>query len=683
MGFRYPASLSCPDFSPILPTLRLAPFIPSSISLLENQSFTFFNRTKNFPDKSDWNYRGFGTLWQYNLNYFDYLLQPGMTRETGLALILDFIERADGNGPSFDPYPISLRGVNWIKFLSLHGIGDGRNEAPDGGRTIETETFEKYPHFVIPANTLKGTRGLGDRFQICPRKGLDFCFRRNDDLPSSRRNSKVLTAVAVAIRASLYAQYMRLLDNIEYHLMGNHLLENGFSLLFGGVYFGDARFCRKAEEILREELAEQILPDGGHYERSPMYHQIILGRVLDCINLLKSEIGGRSPYFSGTEGGAGRSGKSGTEPHFPAEKSVQSPVSQTCHGMPVEPCDARLPAQGDNKLQDLNPLLALLEEKAAVMLGWLRQMTFSDGSIPLVNDAAFGIAPATAEIFAYAERLGLCPIEAPLEESGYRKIANDVYEAILDVGAIGPDYIPGHAHADTLSFELRVGGCPVIVDSGTSTYGDDGGTRDDKARAQSLRQRQRGTAAHNTVEIDGQDSSEVWGSFRVARRARVTELWERAESEGSAAETRPARGQGVFPGGGYVPPIVIAAAHDGYRRLPGKPVHRREWRFSEDALRIRDTIEGDFREAVGRLHFHPDVILAPSSCDGGAVGAASAVCDSGRIILTDGREMRWRIEKGQGRIVDTTYHPEFNISLPNRCLEVRFDGPETVVEFVW
>jgi len=66
-------------------------------------------------------------------------------------LILDFIERADGNGPSFDPYPISLRGVNWIKFLSLYGIGDGRNEVFDGGRTIETETFEKYPHFVIPA----------------------------------------------------------------------------------------------------------------------------------------------------------------------------------------------------------------------------------------------------------------------------------------------------------------------------------------------------------------------------------------------------------------------------------------------------------------------------------------------------------------------------------------------------
>jgi hypothetical protein len=640
MGFRYPASLLCPEYSPAVSTLRLAPFIPSSIGL-QDKSFTFLNHTKNFPDKIDWNYGGFGKLWQYNLNYFDYLLQPGMTRETGLAVILDFIERADGSGGGFDAYPISMRGVNWIKFLTLHGIGDGRNDAIDGGHSGSTS---------------------------------------------------VDAADAAAINASLYAQYRRLLDNIEYHLMGNHLLENGFSLLFGGVYFGDACFYRKAEEILREELVEQILPDGGHFERSPMYHQIILGRVLDCINLLKSEIGGQSPYFSGTERGAGRHGKTGTESHFPAGKSVQSlvfpqgvhsPISQTCHGKPVEPCDARRPAQGDNKLQDLNPLLALLEEKAAVMLGWLRQMTFSDGSIPLVNDAAYGIAPTSGELFAYAKRLDIRQIEAPLGESGYRKIANDVYEAILDVGAIGPDYIPGHAHADTLSFELRVGGCPVIVDSGISTYGDDGRTRDDKARAQSLRQRQRGTAAHNTVEIDGQDSSEVWGSFRVARRARVTELRERAESEGSAAETRPTRGQGVFPGGGYVPPVVIAAAHDGYRRLPGKPVHRREWRFSENALRIQDTIEGDFREAVGRLHFHPDVRLAPSSCDGGAVGAASAVCDSGRIILPDGCEMRFEIKKGRGRLVDTTYHPEFNISLPNRCLEVRFDSPETVVEFVW
>lgn len=114
MGFRYPASLPFTDFSSPTSALCWAPFIPTRISL-QDKSFTFLNRTKNFPDKIDWNYGGFGQLWQYNLNYFDYLLQPGMTRKTGLALILDFIERADGNGGSFDPYPISLRGVNWIK----------------------------------------------------------------------------------------------------------------------------------------------------------------------------------------------------------------------------------------------------------------------------------------------------------------------------------------------------------------------------------------------------------------------------------------------------------------------------------------------------------------------------------------------------------------------------------------
>lgn len=35
---------------------------------------------------------------------------------------------------------------------------------------------------------------------------------------------------------------------------------------------------------------------------------------------------------------------------------------------------------------------------------------------------------------------------------------------------IGPDYIPGHAHADTFNYELRIDGVPFIVDTGISTY---------------------------------------------------------------------------------------------------------------------------------------------------------------------------------------------------------------------
>lgn len=80
---------------------------------------------------------------------------------------------------------------------------------------------------------------------------------------------------------------------------------------------------------------------------------------------------------------------------------------------------------------------------------------------------------------------------------------------IADFGRVCPDYLPAHAHADLFSFELTIGGQPVIVDSGVFEY-----------TAGQWRDWFRSTAAHNTVEIDGRDQSEMWGSFRVGRRAR-------------------------------------------------------------------------------------------------------------------------------------------------------------------
>ncbi len=66
------------------------------------------------------------------------------------------------------------------------------------------------------------------------------------------------------------------------------LLENAFSLLFGAYYFQDEELYLKAKKILKDELKEQILKDGAHFELSPMYHQIMLLRVLDCINLVQN-----------------------------------------------------------------------------------------------------------------------------------------------------------------------------------------------------------------------------------------------------------------------------------------------------------------------------------------------------------------------------------------------------------
>ena len=167
-------------------------------------------------------------------------------------------------------------------------------------------------------------------------------------------------------------------------------------------------------------------------------------------------------------------------------------------------------------------------------------MCHPDGEISFFNDSAIGIAPSPAQLDAYAQRLGygIIPPTADgctlLPESGFVRMQKGPAVVIADVGSVGPDYLPGHAHADTLSFELSLYGSRVLVNAGISEYG----TSDERLR-------QRGTAAHNTVVVLGENSSEVWGGFRVARRAHAFGY--------RASE--------------HVDQLVVTCSHDGYRRL--------------------------------------------------------------------------------------------------------------------
>lgn len=84
---------------------------------------------------------------------------------------------------------------------------------------------------------------------------------------------------------SLYSQLRLLEKKLEYHLLGNHLLEDAYALYIGGSFFNDKPLLQKAKKLLLSQLEEQILKDGAHYEQSPMYHCILLDRLLDCINI--------------------------------------------------------------------------------------------------------------------------------------------------------------------------------------------------------------------------------------------------------------------------------------------------------------------------------------------------------------------------------------------------------------
>jgi uncharacterized heparinase superfamily protein len=374
-----------------------------------------------------------------------------------------------------------------------------------------------------------------------------------------------------ALLHSMAVQARFLNRRIETHLLGNHLLENARALLYIGTFFAgsEAREWRqRGRTLLERELAEQILADGGHFERSPMYHALMLEGLLDLINL-----------------------------HRAFGRDVPD-AWRDC---------------------------------ASVMISWLRTFTHPDGDIALFNDAALGVASTTSELCEYATRLELAVPFSTLAfhpaGSGYVRLDNQRAVLFADLAPLGPDYLPAHGHADTLTFELSVDGRRLIVDSGTSRYGQG-----------SERTRQRATAAHNTVVVDGLNSSEIWGGFRVGRRARV--------------------------GGISVAADRAEAYHDGYAHLPGRPLHWRRFWLRERELTIEDEIRGGSEHQVDlAVHLHPDVELQPQA---------------------EGFRWRRRSDGLRGRLYcegptrlaahDSQYHPEFGASIASQKVVGSFHG---------
>jgi uncharacterized heparinase superfamily protein len=474
-------------------------------------SFRFLNLEARCATARDWNDPCRAALWTYLLHYFDDLNSQSAEQRRGWhrELLQRWIaENPPGTGPGWDPYPVSRRIINWVKWQ----------------------------------------------------------FAGNE--------------LSAEIDHSLAVQMRWLARRLEVHLLGNHLLANAKALVFAGGYFGGAegdRYLAQGLGLLREQLREQVLADGGHFELSTMYHAATLEDLLDVLNLLQA-IG---------------------------------------HVTPEEWWDA-----------------------AGRMWQWLAVMSHPDGGISFFNDAALGVAPDVAELAAYAARLGRAESPAPptglrlLRDSGYGALCAGDLRVLADCAAVGPDYLPAHGHADTLSFELSVGAQRVIVNSGTSQYGN--GLQ---------RQRERGTAAHNTVSVDGRDSSEVWGGFRVARRARVSDV--RAES-------------GV--------PVRLQASHDGYRRLPGRNVHTRRWTLVESCLTIEDHLSGTCSSAEAHFHLHPAIGVSRSGdrvfdVNLGSRGARLSF-ESGRIDLRRGH-----------------WHPRFGESVSNQHLVASLADGALVTRF--
>jgi uncharacterized heparinase superfamily protein len=386
--------------------------------------------------------------------------------------------------------------------------------------------------------------------------------------------------------SSVFAQASFLSSDLERHLLGNHYFVNLKALLYAGVIFKNTRWLSIAEEGLFFEIPNQILEDGANFELSPMYHSLILVDMLDMLNLSKA---------------------------YPTQVSSK--------------------------------LVALLESYIPKMLAFMEVMAHPDGGVSFFNDSADGIAPTKAKIESYAEKLGF---EINPFDSSEPKIfdnANSGYicatvvgnKLIFDASPVGPDYIPGHAHADTLSFELSIGSQRVFVNSGTSEYG-----------LGPKRLNQRRTAAHNTVEVDGKDSSQVWSGFRVANRAEIINRSTELDDEYN---------------------IVLEAAHNGYKTLFGGCFHSRRIIFTKDSLSILDSLQGVFRSAKSRFYFHPDLNVRLEN-------HLLIVTGPSFILHSDltGKKMS---------LGDSSWYPEFGLEVPNKVLEVQFEESNLEIMFTW
>lgn len=410
--------------------------IVASNKLTGYNSFHFLNLSHQFNGNIDWNFQDHGKLWNYNLRYFDYLLDESVALEIRLSVVQSFYTAHLNNKVQLEPYPSSLRIINWILFSS---------------------------RYQQDAN----------------------CF------------------------VSLKKQIEYLQKNLEFHIAANHLLENYISLMVAAIWLRDDHLFRQVFRGFKKQVAEQILTDGAHYELSPMYHCIIFSKLLLVYDI----------YLSNNW------------------RTVET-------------------------TSFLKPFLSR-------MMGWLNNMLLSE-TIPLVNDAAPGIAPEYSALKNAFNALKLSAADTPLCDSGYRTVKTPAYQLLMDVGNVLPSYQPGHAHSDALSFILHAKQTPIFIDMGVSTYNNT-----------ETRRLERSTEMHNTVTINRKNQSQIWSAFRMGKRAVVTIEKDTANS--------------------------VSARHSGYYRS-FKATHCRDFSWSDQEIIIEDVILSD-DNPVCEAHFHIDYNL--------------------------------------------------------------------------
>ncbi len=356
-------------------------------------------------------------------------------------------------------------------------------------------------------------------------------------------------------------------DFVEAHLEdqgavpNNHLVANYVGLLVVGLLFpelpGSARQVALAVDGLRAEMAAQVHPDGGSFEGSIPYHRLSVELfTLAQVVAMKSGVSLGDAFF------------------HRLERMFAFTAAYVSEG-------GRAPQLGDNDSGRVFPFL----DRESLDHGYLPPLgaaLFAQASLKrpgaaFPDEAAWLLGKPGLSRFQGLSAEGE-PRSWLYKDSGFAVLRGGGAVVTASVGLNGQRGIGGHSHNDKLSFELHLRGQPVIVDPGSPTY-----TRDPAKRNQF-----RGTAAHNTLELDSTEQSPI-------DPARLFAL---PDTAGCSVE--------VFQPGNALD--RLSARHHGYQALSEPVEVERTFVLDKErrALGITDTLRGEgWHQVTSRLHL-PD-----------------------------------------------------------------------------
>lgn len=354
----------------------------------------------------------------------------------------------------------------------------------------------------------------------------------------------------------------------------NHLVGEAAGVFIACSYFPhldpSGRHRARSRALLAREIGRQTHADGGNREQAFGYHLFVLQFFL----------------LAGVV--ARRTGQD----FAPAYWSV---VEQMLEFLCVLTEAGDLPLFGDADDGYVLDLGGRSDARAALSHGAVLfgRSDFKAGAGELAEDTRWLLGRDSRRRFEAISTTDRAVLASrSLADSGYyllqcgRAGSPDAISVVFDCGELGFGSLAAHGHADALSFTLRVGGEDVFVDPGTFDY----------FTHPAWRRYFRSTGAHNTLEVDGMDQSEMLGPFLWGRRAEARCLsW---AADGSGAE--------------------VLGEHDGYRRLPDPVAHRRGLRLDYAAriLEIRDEVQAQGSHQVV-LRFHLSEACEASLGDGG------------------------------------------------------------------